>query len=425
MSLFYKTINIMGKFIKVSRDDLYNKVRQSLSGYEVSGDTQNRLMTSVFHLVSYMEKEHLSDYTPDVGISYLSTINVDKGIAYRHYQRDKRAIVMLDSIISGDADSFFRKQRVPVKRLFRGEFAKHVKSYIENVLPSKGLAKSTEDSYHMYLSRFCEETYSKKLSPSTITRSDLNAYISRITTARRYFEALPVKYFLKYLHEEGLVDDSISTCLDGIQNRRYVPLVSYFEEDEIRRMEGCIARSSSLGKRNYAMFLLASRLGLRRFDVVNMKLSNIDWDRNEISLVQQKTQNGIVLPLTAVVGEALVDYLTNGRPKSTSSFVFLSETKRDRPVTEHTFTTLVSDCMRDAGIDIRERHHGPHSLRHSLATHLMKKKIKMPVIKDILGHTTTEPTYAYLAIDHDSLLLCSMDVPKVRGVIYSQKGGMI
>ena len=81
MSLFYKTINIMGKFIKVSRDDLYNKVRQSLSGYEVSGDTQNRLMTSVFHLVSYMEKEHLSDYTPDVGISYLSTINVDKGIA--------------------------------------------------------------------------------------------------------------------------------------------------------------------------------------------------------------------------------------------------------------------------------------------------------------------------------------------------------
>jgi hypothetical protein len=55
----------------------------------------------------------------------------------------------------------------------------------------------------------------------------------------------------------------------------------------------------------------------------------------------------------------------------------------------------------------------------------MKKKIKMPVIKDILGHTTTEPTYAYLAIDHDSLLLCSMDVPKVRGVIYSQKGGVI
>jgi hypothetical protein len=132
----------MGKFIKVSRDDLFNKVRQSLSGYEVSGDSQNRLMTSVYHLVSYMEKEHLSDYTPDVGVSYLSTINVDKGIAYRHYQRDKRAIVMLDSIISGDADSFFRKQRVPVKRLFRGEFAKHIKSYIENVLPSQDVIRA-------------------------------------------------------------------------------------------------------------------------------------------------------------------------------------------------------------------------------------------------------------------------------------------
>ena len=415
----------MGKFIKVSRDNLFEKVRQSLSGYEVSGDSQNRLMTGIYHLVSYMEKEHLSDYTPDVGISYLSTINVDKGIAYRHYQRDKRAIVMLDSIISGDADSFFRKQRVPVKRIFRGEFAKHIKSYIENVLPSRGLAKSTEDAYHMYLSRFCEEMYSKNLSPSTITRSDLNAYISRVTTARRYFEALPVKYFLKYLHEEGLVDGSISTSLDGIQNRRYVPLVSYFEEEEILRMENSITRVGSLGKRNYAMFLLSARLGLRCADVVNLKLSNIDWDRNEISLVQQKTQKPIVLPLTAEVGEALVDYLTHGRPNSKSSFVFLSETKRDRPITGHTFSKLVSDSMMNAGIDIRERHHSAHSLRHSLATHLMKKKIKMPVIKEILGHTTTEPTYAYLAIDHDSLLLCSMDVPKVRGVIYSQKGGMI
>jgi len=415
----------MGKFIKVSRDNLFEKVRQSLSGYEVSGDSQNRLMTGIYHLVSYMEKEHLSDYTPDVGASYLSTINVEKGIAYRHYQRDKRAIAMLDSIISGDADSFFRKQRGPVKRLFRGEFAKHAKLYIENVLPSRGLAKSTEDAYHMYLSRFCEEMYSKTLSPSTITRSDLNAYISRVATARRYFEALPVKYFLKYLHEKGLVDGSISTCLDGIRNHRYVPLVSYFEEEEILRMESCIVRTSSLGKRNYAMFLLASRLGLRRLDVVNLKLSNIDWDRNEISLVQQKTQNGIVLPLTAVVGEALVDYLTNGRPKSTSSFVFLSETKRDRPITEHTFTTLVSDCMRNAGIDIRERHHGPHSLRHSLATHLMKKKIKMPVIKEVLGHSTIEPTYAYLAVDHESLMLCSMDVTMVKNGFYSQKGGMV
>lgn len=425
MSLFRKTNNIMGKFIKVSRDNLFEKVCQSLSGYEVSGDTQNRLMSGIHHLVSYMEKGHLSEYTPDVGISYLSTINVDKGIAYRHYQRDKRAIAMLDSIFSGDADSFFRKQRVPAKRLFSGEFAEYAKSYLDNVLPSRGLARSTEDSYHLYLSRFCEEMYSKNLSPSTITRSDLNAYVSRVASARRYFEALPVKLFLKYLNEQGIVDDNISTCLDGIQNHRYVPLVSYFEEDEIRQMENSIVRSGSLGKRNYAMFLLAARLGLRCPDVVNLRLDDIDWDRNEISLVQQKTQKGIVLPLTVEVGEALVDYLVHGRPLSKSNFVFLSETKRDKPITGHTFTTLVSDCMRIAGINIGDRHHGPHSLRHSLATQLMKKKAKMPVIKEIMGHTTIEPTYAYLAVDHDSLLLCSMDVPKVKGIIYSQKGGMI
>ena len=425
MSLFHKINNIMGKFIKVSRDNLFEKVCQSLSGYEVSGDTQNRLMSSIHHLVSYMEKERLSEYTPDVGISYLSTINVDKGIAYRHYQRDKRAINMLDSILSGNEALFFRKHFRIVSRPFRGEFGHFAELYIKNILPTKGLARSTEDSYHLYLSRFCELMYSKNITPTTLTRSDLNTYISRIASARRYFEALPVKSFLKYMNELGYVDRNVSTCLDDIRHHRYVHLVSYFEEDEIKRMEETFVRTSYLGKRNYAMFLLAARLGLRRSDVVNLKFCNINWDKNEISLVQKKTRKELILPLTGEVGEALVDYIMNARPESKSPFVFLNLTRDNKPVTAETFTSLVSDCMRMANIDLRDRHHGPHSLRHSLATHLMKNKVKLPVIKEILGHRTEEPSYRYLAVSHDALLLCSMDVPNVRSSFYPQKGGMI
>ena len=363
----------MGKFIKVFRDGLFEKVRQSLSGYEVSGDTQNRLMSSIHHLVSYMGKEHLSEYTPDVGISYLSTINVDKGIAYRHYQRDKRAVAMLDSIFSGDADSFFRKQRVPAKRLFRGEFAEYAKSYLDNVLPSRGLAKSTEDSYHLYLSRFCEETYSKNLSPSTITRSDLNAYVSRVASARRYFEALPVKLFLKYLNEQGIVDDNISTCLDGIQNHRYVPLVSYFEEDEIRQMENSIVRSSSLGKRNYAMFLLG------------------------------KGNKKRIVPIDDNMMRLLLEYLKeNGLDQPRYALHPLFFNSRGSRLTNPGITYVLkkyADMARKENPQLIPDKISPHVLRHSKAMHLLQAGVNLIYIRDLLGHVSVQTTEVYARAD--------------------------
>jgi integrase len=372
-----------------------------------------------------MEQRHLDFYSPEVGVSYLSTINVEKGVAYRRYQRDGRAISMLDSILSGDSDLFFRKQRKKVQRPFRGEFGSHALMYIKNILPTKGLRPTTVDKYYLFLNRFCEEMYAKGITPENITRQSLNTFISRVSEHQKYEESLAVKNLLKYMCEGGIIPEIVATALDGIRRYRIVPLVSYFEKDEIERMEKSFVRTSNVGKRNYAMFLLASRLGLRRSDVVNLKFDNIDWDRNEISLTQQKTGKPIVLPLTAEVGEALVDYIINARQKSKSSFVFLNGSKNDKPVTSETFTIAVSDCMRMAGIDTRDRHHGPHSLRHSLATQMMRSKVKMPVIKQVLGHTTEESTYNYLRIDHDSLMKCSMDVPEVRKSFYLQKGGCL
>ncbi len=77
-------------------------------------------------------------------------------------------------------------------------------------------------------------------------------------------------------------------------------------------------------KRNYAMTLLASRLGLRASDIANLKFGEIDWDNNLLTITMQKTRKVVQLPLLAEVGNSIADYLKNGRPKSSLDQVFLS-----------------------------------------------------------------------------------------------------
>ena len=89
-------------------------------------------------------------------------------------------------------------------------------------------------------------------------------------------------------------------------------------------IERSIDRGGSVGKRDYAMFLLASRLGLRASDIAKLKFADINWENNEITIIQYKTNKEIILPLLTDIGNAIIDYLQYGRPKSTSQQIFIS-----------------------------------------------------------------------------------------------------
>lgn len=88
---------------------------------------------------------------------------------------------------------------------------------------------------------------------------------------------------------------------------------------------------------------------------------------------------------------------------------------------EGTFREIVVEYMHKAGVGYDGKHHGPHSLRHSLASQLLKNGVAMPVISEALGHQSTDTTMSYLAIDNDALLLCANDVVLVKESFYTQK----
>ena len=120
-------------------------------------------------------------------------------------------------------------------------------------------------------------------------------------------------------------------------------------------------------------------------------------------------------------GEAIIDYLKYGRPQSELPYVFLKHVPPYDGVTGAAFTNAIKTGMRRAGITHEgNRKHGPHALRHSLATVLLEQNTPLPVITGILGHKNPETTKMYLAIDLTALRKCALNVPEIDPDYYSR-----
>lgn len=176
-------------------------------------------------------------------------------------------------------------------------------------------------------------------------------------------------------------------------------------------------QSSAVGVRNYAMVLMAVRLGMRASDICSIEFKNIHWDRNTIEFVTEKTGKATVLPLTADVGNAIIKYLKDVRPDSQSTHIFLRMQAPYVKLNPAAMHSIVTKAFRDAGIVAKAgRRHGPHALRASLATEMLEKEIPLPVISETLSHSNTDTTKIYLKVDMRHLRRIALDVPPLEGV---------
>ena len=132
-----------------------------------------------------------------------------------------------------------------------------------------------------------------------------------------------------------------------------------------------------------------------------------------IEIFQEKTKKSLQLPLLNEVGDAIIDYL-KFRPKSSTDYIFLRVASPPERLDSRSLYEIVSRYMRRAGIKIPPgKKHGPHSLRHSLSSLMLEKRVPLPVISEILSHTSTETTKVYLKIDLSHLRECALDVPGI------------
>lgn len=225
-----------------------------------------------------------------------------------------------------------------------------------------------------------------------------------------------IRHFLRYLSIEGILNTDYSVKIHMPNISKTASLPSTWSSDELKALISAIDRNSPLGKRDYAMILVASILGLRSIDIKHLRFSNIDWENKKISIIQHKTNKPLTLPLPDVLGWAIIDYIKNARPKYyESDIIFIKHQAPFEPFSDsdHLYQ-IITKYMRKAGIDRRKRKHsGFHSLRHSTASMLLELNTPLPVITNILGHTDSDVTAVYLKTDLIKLKECVLSLEDI------------
>ena len=178
--------------------------------------------------------------------------------------------------------------------------------------------------------------------------------------------------------------------------------------------------SNSLTLRDRAIGKLAYYTGLRCCDIAAMERASIDWECDIIRVKQQKTGEPLELPLTATVGNAIYDYLTNERPSVDCPILFLTRKGPYRGMESSTIWLAAARIMENAGIrQSKGDRKGFHIFRHHLATTLLSNGIPQAVISDTLGHAAPESVEAYLSADFVHLRECALSTarfPVLEGV---------
>lgn len=223
-----------------------------------------------------------------------------------------------------------------------------------------------------------------------------------------------VRAFLRFLLSEDLVDVDYSTVVPHYKRGFKLP-VNYSIE-EIQKVEDAVDRDTATGKRDYAMLLLATRLGMRSGDIVLLCMDNINFRNKNITFVQQKTGKELQLPLLPEVEAALSDYLDNARPDVNQSRIFLRRNAPFQPVTTSVLRFETSRYFKAAGIDTAGKKHGPHSFRSSLATSMANDGVPYEAIRKILGHADPDAIKHYARLDVERLRVCAIAVPEPTGL---------
>ncbi len=217
-----------------------------------------------------------------------------------------------------------------------------------------------------------------------------------------------LKRFFGFLNAAGISDVRIDGLLARAAPRRVRALPCFTREETGRLLEG-IETETACGKRDYAMVVLAVSTGLRCCDIVALRLEEIDWRRDEIRLVQAKTSRPLVLPLSALAGNAVAEWILHGRPDCDAPEVFVRLQPPFVKLGNSTGSTLMRRRLARAGID-HVAHDGKsfHALRRTAGTRLIESGAGLPLAAQILGHARIDSSRRYFALASEQFRQCCL-----------------
>ena len=261
---------------------------------------------------------------------------------------------------------------------------------LEYFLQNNGISEFKQiEKHHMF-------TYAETLSG--FSSSTIGA---TIRTLRKLFDyaILTGKHTINYI-------DS----LPDVRRVKSYRLPNTFKPDEIERILSSVDKENPTGKRNYAILMLAAKLGLRISDIRALCFENIDWHRKTISIIQQKTGAPLDLPLFEDIGWAIIDYIRNGRPQTDCGNIFVRHLAPYGKL-ENSLQRVVLNYVQKAGVRVAaNKPIGMHTFRHSVATTMLKNGADYKEIAQALGQVVPESAQKYISLDEEQLRQCALEV---------------
>lgn len=370
-------------------------------------------------LIPFMVQKSFLNYDPSVGEDYIRSKIA--GSIVTPYERDIIRSINVLSEFQGKG-TILKTHRKLIKRELSGQIGQLMDKFLIH-LESLRRNRITISDHRLYLYRFIFYLNSKQITAiEEVQEENILSFVSTQTNNKIGIVST-IRFFFRFLYEECIIPFDLSTVLQHYKWVKREKLPSVYNKNEVFQIESSIHREDATGKRNYAMILLASRLGLRASDIAHLTFGNIDWENSTITLSQFKTGKKIELPLLVDVGEAIIDYLKYGRKRSDSPKIFLYTRAPFTAMTNAAVAGALGHIVDTSGVETSGRKHGAHAMRHSLANRFLENQESMPVISEALGHQSTTTTMSYLRIDVESLRKCALYVPLVEPSFYEQEGG--
>ena len=304
----------------------------------------------------------------------------------------------------------FKKSVIPIPTGFQESY----NAYIEYCI-KRNNKPSTIKRNKILIKSFFEFLIStgvnEPLEITSRTLSDYTTTLLRFSKKSVQRELGVIKGYLKSTYFSGLITQDFSDSMPKLKFAQTEKPVMVWTEEEVFNLLNAVDRGNPYGKRDYAILLLVTQLGIRDSDIKNLKLTDLYWDKNIIEFTQLKTTQKITLPLLPEIGWAIIDYLKSGRPTTDCPYVFVIHKAPNSQVQK--VGNIVARYQRESGIKVKSgNQHGIHSLRHTLASRLLEQHVDLELISGILGHVDVNSAKVYLHTDIDGLRQCALSLEK-------------
>lgn len=286
-------------------------------------------------------------------------------------------------------------------------YAHLIEEFSDHMIRDRGLARATVRIYCWYLGQFLERFWQQQRPFGDISIRDIDAAIARKSEQDGYAR-ISIAHYVAALRVFFRYAEQRRWCAHGLAAAIMSPHLFADEGlpkgpswDSVRCLLTSTEGDEPKNIRDRAIIMLFAVYGMRVGEVRALRLEDLNWEKELICVTRPKPRRQQFYPLSYTVGEAILRYLTEVRPRVAYREVFLTLRAPVRPMGSGALYDLVSDRLR--AMDVSLKHHGPHSLRHACAVRLLAEGMSMKEIGDHLGHRKLDTTRVYAKVDLQGL----------------------